>query len=1390
MCGISSCVGHPSNSNNGKCAVQDVNAERSHWGLWCIVSSPLVLGFDMNISATMDRVWPIITNTEALAVNHNWAGKPGTLAKVYPMAGLAPVIENWCTKPGPDGDTGCGIGFQVGFSPSCDGSADQIGWKLDGGMLVAPADGQAGDQCVTTHNYQYDVDCPPPTSTSGPVGCGTVIMNCSRAKADGSWALDTGTGLLKFAGSVPSSKPACLSATPFAFDAGKNVRQGWKVSVGGCPTDPSKPVANSSKFRLTTKGELVVGGSDGSSAACLTAVPLNGPQLWTKPLADGRIAVVVVNPMVTEQSFALPLADVPGLSGCGGASGCAVRDVWNHADASHLVSAGHVAIVLGPNDCVFYVLGGTTAAADPVAFTFPGRVPTSSMKIDDAEAAFRPPTEPRILQGETDWAAFLSRSDPINTFNISEPMTVPDIWLESAFLGNGMIGCQVLVCPGGICTQSLLLGTNTTLPSLDAPHQVVIPLARADVADTRTGNASAACTEFHGKVNCFNLADQYARPRLGIGALILRQTSGKIIGGSIRTNLHNASISARIRTTQGDVEFNAFIHATRQLLVVRGLRGSGGERHTQLRFDFVPAPAVSPVQFEAKRTAGAFTRFTGSPLPGHYAPNPPASCSNNSCRQSLLVSREGRGWVTSWRSGSGGQLLLTVTSDIPVRVGIAPKTTRASTEAASVLAAAAALDPSALVAEHSSWWAHLYWSDSSGAFVSLPAAAAKVEQFHWITLLKVASENACRRFVDSAFPPGILDNCLLLDGLNFVGPMQKTKYPFAIWDMNVQGAQWGSHSSNLPEQSLALARRIPEQLSNFIASVPRDMRNDSASINVETASLSFLAECMVRHCDSDAFPLCVNNFSAVQDLPDEACLQHSGSLVPQNFYGGLPWVCHSIWLVYRHTMDESILRDLLPLLKRSTTLYIRTAHVGADEKLHLPLMESPEYGEAADTSFDHALFRWCLRTLIHTSTLLPNSSTDLEVQKWQNALRKLSAPRIDPTTGSLMIGANLSLHSSNKHFSHLFSIFPLGLQDWSVEAERELWTKSLAVFKHYNDPTVSDEGFTYLGMAIITAWARPALPGGAPASWADSVLGNISHFFRVPQLGSGTMYADHAACGPVAGCREGMAGPCNESPILASLALQQMLLQSWNGVPIGIFPAVSASWADARFARMRAEGAVLVAAVRANFTTIFFSLNATVGGNVSVHSTIVDLASANAEVMVTASSSGEAGVFAVSVSHPEPWAAVFYSKARGPPTSEELGLALTPLPAGEVNLWGSRPAGSGPPIPPGPPPPGPLGPLPPCPASGCAHCGGCRWPYANDTLPDPKQPVLSSVVATTVACEAKCGSMAAPRCAGFTRKDADEVCYFYSKSQVSGLFSHLRPDVSWHPNPHAETRVD
>lgn len=53
--------------------------QRSHFGLWCVVSSPLTLSFDLGNKTLTDIVWPIIANTEALNVSQSWYGHPGSL---------------------------------------------------------------------------------------------------------------------------------------------------------------------------------------------------------------------------------------------------------------------------------------------------------------------------------------------------------------------------------------------------------------------------------------------------------------------------------------------------------------------------------------------------------------------------------------------------------------------------------------------------------------------------------------------------------------------------------------------------------------------------------------------------------------------------------------------------------------------------------------------------------------------------------------------------------------------------------------------------------------------------------------------------------------------------------------------------------------------------------------------------------------------------------------------------------------------------------------------------------------------------------------------------------------------------------------------------------------
>ena len=44
-------------------------------GAWAIISAPLYLSFDLRSRAQLDRVWPLVTNREALAVNQNWSVK-------------------------------------------------------------------------------------------------------------------------------------------------------------------------------------------------------------------------------------------------------------------------------------------------------------------------------------------------------------------------------------------------------------------------------------------------------------------------------------------------------------------------------------------------------------------------------------------------------------------------------------------------------------------------------------------------------------------------------------------------------------------------------------------------------------------------------------------------------------------------------------------------------------------------------------------------------------------------------------------------------------------------------------------------------------------------------------------------------------------------------------------------------------------------------------------------------------------------------------------------------------------------------------------------------------------------------------------------------------------
>ena len=64
----------PDSGVGSKLTVEEL---RSHFGAWCIVSSPLILSHDVNDEDINSKVWPIIGNREAISINQDWAGHSG-----------------------------------------------------------------------------------------------------------------------------------------------------------------------------------------------------------------------------------------------------------------------------------------------------------------------------------------------------------------------------------------------------------------------------------------------------------------------------------------------------------------------------------------------------------------------------------------------------------------------------------------------------------------------------------------------------------------------------------------------------------------------------------------------------------------------------------------------------------------------------------------------------------------------------------------------------------------------------------------------------------------------------------------------------------------------------------------------------------------------------------------------------------------------------------------------------------------------------------------------------------------------------------------------------------------------------------------------------------------
>jgi hypothetical protein len=422
---------------------------------------------------------------------------------------------------------------------------------------------------------------------------------------------------------------------------------------------------------------------------------------------------------------------------------------------------------------------------------------------------------------------------------------------------------------------------------------------------------------------------------------------------------------------------------------------------------------------------------------------------------------------------------------------------------ATVLQSAAA-DPLLLVTRHRAWWHKLY----PKSFVSVPDP--KLESFYWIQFYKLASASRPDRVPVDLLGPWFRD----------------TGWPRIWWNLNIQTLYLPVYTANQLELGESFVRFLDTKRANFVRNAKEIYGFDDCA--------------------------------TVPHTTDYEGLRGDGSCAPDHYInpGDFTWALHNYYQHYRYSMDHALVTNqtqhaFYPLLRGSINLYLRLLKKGDDGKLHLPVLHSPEYGNAADNNYNLALLRWGCQALIELNQRY--QLNDPLLPKWQETMAILAPYPVDEN--GLRIGADMAFTKSHRHWSHILMVHPLHIMDANDPAHRDLLYKSI---HHW---------LTVDGSRGVYGWSRAAAASlYAALGDGDNALASIhQHMADKRFVRPNTMYIEGS--------------PVIECSIVLARSLQDMLLQSHSNL-IRVFPAVPGTWTNAVFHNLRAEGAFLVSAER------------------------------------------------------------------------------------------------------------------------------------------------------------------------------------------------------------------
>lgn len=515
-------------------------------------------------------------------------------------------------------------------------------------------------------------------------------------------------------------------------------------------------------------------------------------------------------------------------------------------------------------------------------------------------------------------------------------------------------------------------------------------------------------------------------------------------------------------------------------------------------------------QFIAEKSKSPRMNQKNAGNPAVYPENPEYQLSKNGvfevCQQLLLNGRGG--YATVWtekKTANESKMLISVGYD-------ASGKSDEVKEAIQTIQRFERVKYPVAFAAHQKWW-HQFYQQS---FISIPDQ--RMESFYWIQLYKLAAATR--------------ENLPMID---LMGPWfnSKTPWPGIWWNLNTQLSYSPIFTANHLELGKSLFNTLNRNLQNLINNVPEAWRKDAAAIGR------------------------ISGYDLVAPL-------ESGNQANGQFeLGNLTWTMFYYYQYYAYSKDHKELKQhIYPLLKRSVNHLLY--HLKKDEQgiLHLPSSFSPEYKYAEDANYALSSLRWGLETLVNLNK--KEGIQDADLEKWEGILENLVPYPVNET--GFMIGKEVSLTSSHRHYSHLMMIYPYHLITPLNAANKALIEQSL---NHWLSLKGALQGYTFTGAASINAMM-------GKGDQAYELLNQLFDQYIQPN----TLYQE--------------SGPVIETPLSAATSIQELLIQSW-GNKIRIFPAIPETWRDVSFDQLRTEGGFLVSASRAKGETQFIKVYSSKG---------------------------------------------------------------------------------------------------------------------------------------------------------------------------------------------------